>query len=202
MTSASVSPSAPGSPVTSEPVALCSGAAGWSPQEPTWVCSHLRAPRLLSSFLPVALLILRVETVISAAGAVGASPALVPRLAGNRSLAVCLDSSEGVLCVSPAARTLPSVSSVLACELLSAWKCCREMGGRVCGQEGPEQGLTIVARSPSGPFPTPPLGVPPPLTRVPPQAGSPRAQAELFPLPFPFHTAHEASPPSRPAGRV
>lgn len=132
---------------------------------------------------------------ISTTGAAGTSPAQLCRLAGSRSLAVWLDSSESALCVSPAARTLSSVSSVLACELLSEWKCCREMGGRVSGHGWREQSSSSArirprCVAPSGPVPTSHLGVPPPTDSCATTGRLSQYQAGLFPSKLPMRLLH------------
>lgn len=165
--------------MTSEAVASCSGDAFWTPGPHLCLQPPLCHSPALSSSLPVGLLILRVGRVISTPGIVGTSPTMVCRVAGSRSHGVWLYSSESALCVLPTARpcparTLSTVSSVLACELLSKWgrlalKCLTEMGGRVSGcqwhERAVQQPLSLLSpwirpRPLQAPHPPPTLACP------------------------------------------
>lgn len=154
--------------MTSEAVAACSGDAFWTPGPHLCLQPLLCHPPALSSFLPVGLLIPRVGLVIWTPGIVGTSPTLVCRVAASRSLGVWLYSSECALCVLPTARPLPTVSSVLACELLCQWgrpalKCLTETGGRVSGRQWHERAVVVVTMDQAplqAPYPPPTLAFP------------------------------------------
>lgn len=165
------------------------------PQDPTCVCSHLCATSpALSSFLLVALVILTVGLVISTPGIVGTSPTVVCRVAGSRSQPMAFGyTALRVLCVCcPVhahcpARTLSTVSAVLACKFLSKWgrlalKCLTEMGGRVSGCQWHERAVVVVTMDQA----PPPCR---PLTHLPPWRAPPtdfHLPVPGCPLSFPF----------------